>query len=173
MQASAQEGSTPSDSAIPTRSGDADYATNTSQMGVHSNTTGDATGAQTGTADDATEPQTGTSTSATNAQTGTAGYTSGNRNNQNVESEAQEPPRPQSEVEDPSRGQQSDDIKSEQDIKDSAPEDSSETKEHKAKGETWTGASWVKFDKVNAGDPEISSGKELEGKRYLQAVWHN
>ena len=42
-------------------------------------------------------------------------------------------------------------------------EDSEETKQHKAKGETWTGASWIKFDKVKPGDPEMSSGKELQG----------
>ncbi|MCJ1283983.1 hypothetical protein MMC26_003314 [Xylographa opegraphella] len=162
MHAPLQNDNAPSDSAIPDRSADADYATKTSNTGVHSNTTGDATGAQTGTADYGTRSQTGSFDYATGAQTGTGGYTSPSKNSQNVESEAQEPPRPQSEVEDPSRGKQSDDIKSDQDKKDSAPEDSSETKEHKARGETWTGASWVKFDKVNAGDPEISSGKELE-----------
>ncbi|MCJ1379985.1 hypothetical protein MMC17_003088 [Xylographa soralifera] len=162
MHAPPQEGSASSDSVIPTRSGDADDATNTSQTGVHSNTTGDATGAQTGTTDYSTGSQTGASDHASGAQTGTTGHTSGDKNNQNIESEAQEPPRPQAEAEDPSRGKQSDDIKSEQDKKDSAPEDSSETKEHKARGETWTGASWVKFDKVNAGDPEMSSGQELE-----------
>ena len=132
---------------------------------MYSNTTGDATGAQTGTADYVTGSQTGASDDATGPQAGTAGYTSRDKNNQNVESEAQEPLRPQAEVEDPSRSKQSDDIISEQDKKNSSPEDSSETKEHKARGETWTGASWVKFDKVNAGDPEMSSGKELEGKR--------
>ncbi|MCJ1401602.1 hypothetical protein MMC11_004818 [Xylographa trunciseda] len=162
MHAPPQEGSAPSDSAIPTQSRDTDDSTNTLQTGVHDNTTGDATVSQTATSDDATGAQTETSDNTTGAEAGSAGYTSGDKSNQNIQSEVQEPPRPQAEVEDPSRRGPSDDIISEQDKKDTAPEDSSETKEHKAKGETWTGASWVKFDKVNAGDPEISSGKELE-----------
>ncbi|MCJ1433200.1 hypothetical protein MMC27_002559 [Xylographa pallens] len=177
MEAPSQQKSVPSDSAVPTRSGDADYEAITSQLrgdttsaqtgasnyaaGSQTGSSDYATGTQTGSSEYATGAQTGSSDYATGAQTGTAGYTSGNKN-KNIESEAQEPPRQQTEVEDPSRGKQSDDIKSEQDKKDSAPEDSSETKEHKSRGETWTGTSWVKFDKVNAGDPEISSGKELE-----------
>ena len=184
MDAQPQQGSTPSDSAIPTRSEDAEYSAITSHMrgdttsaqtgntnyvaGSQTGSSEYATGAQTGSSGYSTGAQTGSSGYDTGAQTGTAGYTSGNKNNQNIESEAQEPPRQQTELEDPSRGKQSDDIKSEQDKKDSSPEDSSETKEHKARGETWTGTSWVKFDKVNAGDPEVSSGKELEGKWDLQ-----
>jgi len=162
MHAPTEEGSAPSESTIPTQSQNTEFSTDTSQTGVHGNTTGDATGAQTGTADYATGSRTGASDDASGAQTGTAGYTSSDKNNQNTQSEAQEPPRPQAQLEDPARGGQSDDIKSEQDKKDSAPEDSSETKEHKARGETWTGTSWVKFDKVNAGDPEMSSGHELD-----------
>ena len=204
MHAPPQEGSAPSDSGIPTRSRETATSTNTSNIDVHNNTTGDATGAQTETVEytpegpsdsaaptqseatgysdnmaktgvhqnttgDATGAQTGTTENATGAQSEPSGYASGDAstNSQDTQSQVQAPPRPQQEVEDPSRGGQSDNIKSEQDKKDSAPEDSSETKEHKSRGETWTGASWVKFDKVNAGDPEISSGKELEGKKYF------
>ncbi|MCJ1474865.1 hypothetical protein MMC13_003525 [Lambiella insularis] len=99
---------------------------------VHSNTTGDATGANTDTTGasgppDSAEPPSETSQS-TRAQNTNRPYTE-----------------PQSTTDD-SKGKNNDVV---------AGGESEEAKEHRAKGETWTGAHWIKF-------PGTGEGAELD-----------